>query len=221
MTTVTSTTSPSTKTAAASGPGTMRLVFEYGGNLLLSLFFLQFLVIHGRHLLEDWRLSTLLLVIKVATDVVFYLIRKPPKELSFSPYDWTVGLMGTFMIALFRPEANGTDNLIAQGLQFLGMAMQVAAMLSLNTSIGITAANRGVKTGGMYRFVRHPLYLSYIIAYGGYLLSHFTPLNAFVYSAAVLLWVLRLIAEERLLLRDPQYAAFTGRVCWRLIPFVF
>jgi protein-S-isoprenylcysteine O-methyltransferase Ste14 len=198
-----------------------RVAFELAGNVLLSLFFLQFVIIHGRNFLAEYRLSTLLLVIKVATDVVFYLIRRVPKEVSVHPYDWAVGLMGTFMIAFFRPEAHGTDNLLAQGLQLIGAGLQIAAMLSLNTSIGITAANRGVKTGGMYRFVRHPLYFSYIVAYGGYLISHFTPQNAMVYSAAVLLWVLRLVAEERLLVRDPKYAAFRERVRWRLIPYVF
>ncbi|HEX6987724.1 MAG TPA: methyltransferase [Planctomycetaceae bacterium] len=215
------TTSFPTGNVDGSGHRTARLLFEVGGNVVLSLFFLQFLVIHGRNFLADHRLSTLLLVAKVGTDVLFYLIRRVPKEVSLSPYDWAIGLMGTFMVAFFRPDAHGSDGLLAQGLQLLGLGMQVAAMLSLNTSIGITAANRGVKTGGMYRLVRHPLYLSYIVAYGGYLLSHFTPQNAMVYAAAVLLWVLRLVAEERLLSKDPQYAAFRQRVRWRLIPYVF
>jgi len=210
--------SASTTTAHHS---TLRLLLELTCNVLLSLLFLQFLIVHGKQFLVDHRLSTLLLVLKVATDVVFYLIRRVPKEITLSPYDWTVGVMGTFMIAFFRPEANGNDHLLAQVLQMTGLALQVAAMLSLNTSIGIAAANRGVKTGGMYRFIRHPLYFSYIVAYGGYLMSHATALNALVYSSAVLLWVLRIMAEERLLTKDPRYATYAEKVRWRLIPCVF
>jgi protein-S-isoprenylcysteine O-methyltransferase Ste14 len=200
---------------------TRRLLMELAGNVLLSLMFLQFLIVHGRQFLADHRLSTLLLVAKVATDVLFYLIRRVPKEITVSPYDWAVGLMGTFMIAFFRPEAHGNDHLLAQGLQMAGLVLQVAAMLSLNTSIGIAAANRGVKTGGMYRFLRHPLYFSYIVAYGGYLMSHPTSLNMMVYSSAVLLWVLRILAEERLLKKDPCYATYAEKVRWRLVPYVF
>ena len=210
-----------TSSPASATLGAPRLLFEAVGNVLLSFFFLQFLIIHCRNFLVDFRLTTLLLVAKVAADVIFYLIRRAPREISTSPYDWAVALLGTYMIAFFRPEAGGTDGLLALCLLALGLALQVIAMLSLNTSIGITAANRGIKTGGLYRYVRHPLYLSYIIAYGGYLLGHFTPLNAMVYSAAVLLWVMRLITEERLLRRDAAYAEYAARVRWRMIPYVF
>jgi protein-S-isoprenylcysteine O-methyltransferase Ste14 len=205
----------------ATGRGRLRLLWEMAGNVALSLFFLQFLLVHGQQFLITHRISTLLLVIKVATDVVFYLIRRMPKEISISPYDWGVGLLGTYMVAFFRPEAAGSDLLAAQALQTLGMLLQVAGMLSLNTSIGITAANRGVKTGGMYRLVRHPLYLSYVLAYGGYLLNQLSWHNAMIYTAAVLLWVLRLMAEERLLMRDETYRSYAQRVRWRLIPLVF
>lgn len=216
-------TAPTTKNSldVTTGRGRLRLFWEIGANIVLSLFFLQFLIANGREFLVTWRISTLLLVIKVATDVVFYLIRRVPKEVSISPYDWAIALLGTYMVAFFRPEQHGSDLLAAQVLQTVGLLMQVAGMLSLNTSIGITAANRGVKTGGMYRFVRHPLYLSYVLAYGGFLCNQPTWHNAMIYFAAVLLWVLRLMAEERLLMRDEAYREYSQRVRWRLIPFVF
>ncbi len=93
--------------------------------------------------------------------------------------------------------------------------------MSLNTSIGMTAANRGIKTGGLYRLVRHPLYLSYMIAFGGFVLNQMTWHNVMVYFAALLLWVMRILAEERLLTRDPKYQDYTTQVKWRLVPFLF
>jgi protein-S-isoprenylcysteine O-methyltransferase Ste14 len=85
----------------------------------------------------------------------------------------------------------------------------------------MTAAIRGVKTGGLYRLVRHPLYLSYSIAFGGFVLNQMTWHNTMIYSAALLLWVLRILAEERLLMRDPTYRGYAERVRWRLVPLVF
>jgi protein-S-isoprenylcysteine O-methyltransferase Ste14 len=209
-------TSTSTHTASR-----VRVAWEICGNVALSLFFLQFLVAHGKEFMISFRFSTMLLVIKVATDVVFYLFRRVPREISVSPYDWIVALLGTYMVACFQPGHGGSDNLIGQFMQTLGLCMQVAGMCSLNTSIGMTAANRGVKTGGLYRLVRHPLYLSYAIAFGGFVLNQPTWHNVTVYFSALLLWVLRILAEERLLSRDPKYQLYATQVQWRLVPFLF
>ena len=209
---------------AASDPRTAvggRIVWEIACNVVLSLLFLQFAAEQGRALLSGFRISTVLLLAKVSTDVVFYLIRRIPKETSFSPYDWFVGIAGTYAIVFFRPHSQGHDLVLGQALQFGGLAMQVVAMLSLNRSIGMVAANRGIQTGGLYRWIRHPLYSSYVVAFLGYVLSHPTAYNMGVYVAAVLLWVLRLMAEERFLMQDPAYREFSEKVRWRLIPGVF
>ncbi len=100
------------------------------------------------------------------------------------------------------------------------MGLQVYAMLSLNRSIGFVAANRGIKTGGMYRFVRHPLYCAYIIAFFGFLMNHPSAHNICVYSIMVLLLFMRAIAEERLLTKNDEYRAYSKKVRWRLIPYV-
>ncbi len=213
----TATASPAVTLPADAG----RRLWEIACNVVLSLLFLRFAVQQGEALLVTWRLSTALLLAKVSTDVVFYLIRKIPKGVSVSLYDWCVGIIGTYAIVLFRAEEMGRDLLIGQILQFGGITLQVLAMFSLNRSIGMVAANRGVKTGGLYRWVRHPLYLSYVIAFLGYVINHPTSWNIGVYSAAVALWVLRLLAEERFLLRDPQYQDYAARVKSRLIPGIF
>jgi protein-S-isoprenylcysteine O-methyltransferase Ste14 len=201
--------------------GRLRLLWEVAANLFLSLLFFKFLLDNGREFLGDHRLSTLLLMAKVGGDMVFFLIRRLPREVSVSPYDWTVGIVGTFAMTLMRPEGPGADLAYAQAVQLFGMGLQVAGILSLNTSFGITAANRGVKTGGMYRVVRHPLYMSYVISCLGYVLNHPTPHNLAVYVAAIGFWVLRILAEERLLKKDPAYAEYATKTPWRMVPFVF
>ena len=201
--------------------GRLRLLWEVGSNLCLSLLYLRFVLDHGRDFLADHRLSTFLLIAKVSGDMFFFLIRRLPKEVSVSPYDWTAAIVGTFAVTLMRPDADGADLIVGQAIQLFGMSLQVAGILSLNTSFGLTAANRGVKTGGMYRVVRHPLYMSYIVSCLGYVVNHPTPHNLAVYAAAVGFWVLRIVAEERLLMKDPAYAEYATKSRWRLVPFVF
>jgi protein-S-isoprenylcysteine O-methyltransferase Ste14 len=206
---------------SGSSPNTARRVWEVACNVLLSLLFLRFAIEQGHALAEGFRLSTLLLLAKVSTDVIFYLIRRLPKDTSFSLYDWLIGIVGTYAIVFFRPNETSHDLLVGQALQFGGLGLQVLAMLSLNRSIGMVPANRGVQTGGLYRWVRHPLYLSYVIAFLGYVVNHPSPYNMGVYAVAVALWVLRLRAEERFLLNDPAYREFATRVRWRLLPGVY
>lgn len=194
---------------------------EIALNIGLSLLFLKFASVYVHSLMDAFRLSTLLLLLKVTTDVVFYLIRRIPKEVSLSLYDWFIAVAGTYAVICFRPHNEGHDLLIGQILQIGGISLQVIAMLSLNRSIGMVAANRGVQTGGLYRFVRHPLYLSYVIAFLGYVISQPSFYNILVYTAAVLLWILRLLAEERFLLRDEAYRSYAERVRYRIIPGLF
>lgn len=201
--------------------GNFRTGLEILGNILLSLIFLNFALQNGQVFLETLKLSTFLLLVKVSTDVVFYLIRRVPREVSISVYDWFIALAGTYAIGMLRSQASGSDALVGQILQQAGIALQVAAMLSLNRSIGMVPANRGIKTGGLYRWVRHPLYMSYILAFGGFVLSHPTLHNISVYFIAVCLWLLRLFAEERFLLQSAEYRDYAQRVRWRVIPYVF
>lgn len=212
----------STNTPAVTVPEDAgRKVWEIICNVGLSLIFLRFAVMQGYSLMETWRLSTALILAKVSTDFFFYLTRSLPKGISFNLYDWVIGLTGTYAIALFQSESTGRDSLLGQTVQISGLALQVVAMLSLNRSIGIVAANRGIKTHGLYRFVRHPLYCSYTIAFLGYVINQPSTWNIGVYGLAVILWVLRLLAEEKFLLQDPQYREYASRVRSRLVPGVF
>lgn len=199
-------------------PRFKRQIWEMTVNVVLAAFFFRFAWIQGEAFFTWYRLSTFLLLVKVSTDVFFYLIRKPPEKVSMSLYDWTVGLMGTYAIILFMPAGQTHDSIIGQVVQCAGIGLQIFAMASLNRSIGVVAANRGIKTGGMYRWVRHPLYLSYVVAFGGYLINQFSYWNVAVYCGAILLWMLRIMAEERLLTQDDSYREYTQRVRWKLIP---
>ena len=170
-------------------------------------------------MVQAFRLSTLLVLVKVSADTLFHLFRAPAKKISRSYYAWLIGIAGAFTILFFQ-SVQGTDTFLATAIQIVGLMLQVASMFSLNRSIGFVAANRGIKTNGMYRFVRHPLYFAYTIAFFGFLLNHFTIWNLCIYMAMVLALYLRTYCEEQVLREDAEYQQYAKRVRWRLLPFV-
>jgi protein-S-isoprenylcysteine O-methyltransferase Ste14 len=86
--------------------------------------------------------------------------------------------------------------------------------------MGLLPAHRGVKSRGLYAFVRHPLYATYTIALAGYLISNWSIYNAVILVAGTAFQVMRIRNEESLLLDYADYVAFAGRTRWRLLPFV-
>lgn len=203
-------------------PSTQQTIFTWVNwercvNFLLALYFLRFACMGAADLTEAFRLSTFLMLLKVSADTAFHLIRKPAEQISTSLYDWSIGIFGAFTNFLYE-GTQGNDLWWATTMQLFGMSLQVAGMLSLNRSIGFVAANRGVRTSGMYRFVRHPLYFSYCISFMGFLMNHFTAHNLIVYLTMVSMLFLRILAEERLLSRSPEYQAYQKQVRYRLIP---
>ena len=85
-----------------------------------------------------------------------------------------------------------------------------------------TAEDQRVIASGPYAFVRHPMYAGALVMLVGTPLalgSYWALLGVLVMLAA-LVW--RLLDEERLLSRELRgYAAYTGRVKRRLVPFVW
>ncbi len=186
-------------------------------NVLLAMLFFRFVLLNLQDLSIALRLSTILMLIKVSADTLFYLTRRPAQQISTSVYDWIIGIFGAYTNFFFI-STTGSDVWWATSIQLVGLALQVGGILSLNRSIGYVAANRGIRTTGMYRFVRHPLYFAYCVSFLGYLLNHFTTHNLVIYAAMVTGLFLRILAEERLLSQDSEYRSYMNRVRCRLLP---
>ena len=105
--------------------------------------------------------------------------------------------------------------------QLAGLALMIASLIALNRSIGIVAANRGVKTGGPYAWVRHPMYAGESVFLVSFLLANWMVLNAVVVCAIVVGQLVRLFHEEALLQRDRSYVLYQSAVPRRLIPGIF
>ena len=106
-------------------------------------------------------------------------------------------------------------------MQLTGLLLTTAGLLSLNRSYAIVPANRGIKTGGMYRLVRHPLYLGYLISDTGLLINQFSLWNLYVVGTAALLFIARIHYEEKFLLQDAAYRDYCDATRYRLIPGIW
>ena len=82
-------------------------------------------------------------------------------------------------------------------------------------------ADRGIKRGGPYQLVRHPIYAGYLISEIGFLLLHPTLWNLSTYSLALVLQIVRILAEERFLAQNADYREYMQTVRYRLIPRIF
>ena len=57
-------------------------------------------------------------------------------------------------------------------LSAAGLRVVIAGKLSLGRSFGLMPANRGVVSTGLYRIVRHPIYMGYLITHVGFLAAN-------------------------------------------------
>jgi protein-S-isoprenylcysteine O-methyltransferase Ste14 len=96
----------------------------------------------------------------------------------------------------------------------------VATLLNLGRSFGILIAFRGLKSDGLYRMVRHPMYATDILLRIGFLINHTNLFTVIVFIISTGCYVYRAILEERFLIRTPGYREYMQRVKYRFIPFV-
>ena len=161
-----------------------------------------------------------LMLVSEGVVVALVLFRRQAVELSIKPLDWVFAVGATAGPLMVRPGQ--VHALVAPGvagaLMLIGIVFQLCCKLTLRRSFGIAPANRGLAVKGLYRLVRHPIYLSYFIGQAGFLLLNPTVWNLGVLAVAWTLQILRIQAEERLLAQDPAHADFRAKVRFRLVP---
>ena len=99
-----------------------------------------------------------------------------------------------------------------------GLMIVIGGKLSLGYSFGLLPANRGIVNRGLYRFVRHPIYLGYLLTHLPFLASNPSMWNIVVLIGGDAALVIRAFYEEHTLSQDPSYQHYRERVRWRLVP---
>jgi protein-S-isoprenylcysteine O-methyltransferase Ste14 len=154
---------------------------------------------------------------------LLYVIRRQPLTVSRSRVAWLAAGGAVCGMLFARPAYDPVLGLgpIWATTQIVGAIAALVALLALGRSFGIVAANRGLKTSGPYRLVRHPVYAAYLLTMVGYLLENPSLRNIVLVSVVTGLQIVRIEEEERCLRADDEYGAYTKRVRYRLVPFVY
>ena len=100
---------------------------------------------------------------------------------------------------------------LAAGLSFV-------SLLTMGRLFGVRPALRGLVTSGPYRFIRHPMYFSYMLADIGYNLQEWNFVTLLLVLVGWMSLVYRIQAEERVLSQHAEWPAYAVLVRYRLFP---
>ena len=100
----------------------------------------------------------------------------------------------------------------------LAAGLSLVSLLTMGRRFGVRPALRGLVTSGPYRFVRHPMYLSYILADIGYNLQEWNFVTLLLVLIGWMSLVYRIHAEERALSQHAGWATYVALVRYRLFP---
>ncbi|MEO6092361.1 MAG: methyltransferase, partial [Novosphingobium sp.] len=106
-------------------------------------------------------------------------------EWTSEPRPVLIAFTGTGAALLVAPGGTALlSDSVSTALIFAGAGIALAAKLCIGRSFGVIPANRGVKRGGVYRVVRHPMYFGYMLNHVGLLLLYPSAWNLAVYAVA-------------------------------------
>jgi protein-S-isoprenylcysteine O-methyltransferase Ste14 len=171
------------------------------------------------HLVVDpTRLNVLLLTISETLTFIWLLLSRRPSVRDWNPFTVVVTMVASFGAGFVVLDA-GVPIIplyVAAPLQFLALWIVIWGKMSLGRSFALLPANRGVVTGGAYRWVRHPIYAGYLTGHVLFLLSSFSLYNLACYSLITCMQLHRILREEAILARTPEYQDYMHRVRYRL-----
>lgn len=178
-------------------------------------------------LADDWlvtgHLTGMLLLASESLVVALTLVRRSAGVVDRS---WVARLLtafSTFGPNLVTPLAVGAlaSEFVTVAISGVGLMVVVLGKLSIGRSFGLIPANRGIVSTGLYKLVRHPIYLGYLITHTAFAIANPAGWNLFVLAAADIALMLRAVREERTLMQDEAYRSYAVRVRWRILPGVF
>lgn len=189
-------------------------------SLLMAALWGLFAYRHMQAFRSNGEWGYLIVCISETLSATFFIFRSAPVTVSNDPVDWLFAFVGTFTPLLLIPSPWGILP-AAKSLIIIGTTLQIMGLISLNRSFALVAAKRQIKTGGMYKLIRHPLYASYFIILLGYALTNTTWFNVSICLITAGFLGSRLAREEKHLTLDKAYVDYAQTVRYRIIPFVY
>ena len=154
--------------------------------------------------------------------VMLVIFSKMTNTRLFSPVAVISTAAATFYFLLIQLDSGArlVPTALSETIMLVGMVIQITAKFYLGRNFGLLPAMRGIVTSGPYRFVRHPIYLGYLVTHFGFLLNMFSMQNMLILTLLYILQLLRVFNEEKVLSRSADYRAYMAQVPKRFIPFV-
>jgi protein-S-isoprenylcysteine O-methyltransferase Ste14 len=169
------------------------------------------------------RFTGLLLLASEALVVVLTVCRRPTGVVDRSPRARVLTIVSCIGPMLVHPASYATlaPEVVTVSLAALGLIIVIGGKVSLGRSFGLMPANRGVVSTGLYRLVRHPIYMGYLITHLGFVLANATFANVAIFIGADVALMIRAVYEERVLARDGAYQEYQQKVRFRVVPGLF
>jgi protein-S-isoprenylcysteine O-methyltransferase Ste14 len=177
----------------------------------------------GADFLQTARLTNLLLLISEMLVVALTVLRRTAATVDRSMRARLLTTMSLLGPPLVQP--GHVNPMLGQAItvtaSVAGLAIVIAGKLTLGRSFGLMPANRGVVCTGIYRLVRHPIYMGYLITHVAFLFANPSAWNVSVLMIGDTALLLRAICEEQTLARDTRYREYQQLVRWRVCPGLF
>jgi steroid 5-alpha reductase family enzyme len=173
--------------------------------------------------LQTGRLTGLLLLASEALVVMLTAVRRAPATVDRSLLARTLTGLSMLGPMLVKPTGHAglTPEVATVTISAAGLLVVIAGKLSLGRSFGLMPANRGIVSTGLYKVVRHPIYLGYLLTHVAFGAANVTAWNILLLATADVALLARAVCEERTLARDERYRAYQQIVRWRVLPGVF
>ena len=165
------------------------------------------------------------------TPVKAWLARFVPDRLLRSVYVWIASLLLLSLCVAWQPVGGdaygiaGWRAAIHAGVQLTGVAIIAGAVRTIDAlelaGIREHLVHQPLQIVGPYRWVRHPLYLGWMLATFG--TAHMTGDRLVFAIVSAFYLVLAIPLEERSLLDGfgGTYAEYQQRVRWRIVPYLY
>jgi protein-S-isoprenylcysteine O-methyltransferase Ste14 len=210
------------RTAAATPVSRQRDYGELASKMAIVTLFSSMAMRLAQDAAQTGHVTGLLLLASEGLVVALTIVRRNAGAVDRT---WTARLLtmfATFGPPLVRPYSVAfAPESVTITISAIGLGIVVLGKLSLGRSFGLVPANRGIVCTGLYRLVRHPIYLGYLLTHIGFVAANPADWNLCILAAADLALMMRAVREERTLAQDPEYRDYMQRVRWRIIPGVF
>jgi len=193
-------------------------------NVLFGLSILCWAILGLYHSLSNSEFGIVRIIISVLNFTVGILVLSRRPIIALANKKDTLLCIPSFICAglLFKLTKPILEwNLFSEILFSVGGIITILSFIGLGKSFAILPDKREIKKDKLYGMLRHPAYFGESLMLLSCALSGSTNWSWIVFLLFIPLLILRIIIEEKFLMRFKEYEIYSDNVKWRLIPFLW